>query len=88
MMQFSMVCATAENDHVSQLQSLEAIVAAREEAQIDALFSKYHCRSVYLDVGTSIGTQIRKLYEPELFPGAYVLPHFNRQFGRGLRCAN
>ena len=70
---------------IAQLQSLEALEAAHEEAQIDLLFRQFRCTSVYLDVGTSVGTQIRKLYEPELFPGASVLRHFSRLFGRA-RC--
>ena len=28
------------------------------------------CWHVYLDVGTNIGVQIRKLFEPERYPGA------------------
>lgn len=27
------------------------------------------CSMVYIDMGTNIGHQIRKLYEPELYPG-------------------
>lgn len=29
-----------------------------------------HCQGLYLDVGTNVGTQIRKLYNPEFFPGS------------------
>lgn len=36
---------------------------------------------MYLDVGTNVGVQIRKLYEPEKFPGAHVLPIFDKYFG-------
>ena len=36
---------------------------------------------MYLDFGTNIGIQIRKLYEPSLFPGAPVLKFFNESFG-------
>jgi len=39
------------------------------------------CRHVYLDMGTNIGIQIRKLYEPHLFPDALVLPIFDKFFG-------
>ena len=45
------------------------------------------CKHVYLDMGTNIGVQIRKLYEPHLFPNASVLPIFDKFFGRqGERC--
>ena len=40
------------------------------------------CRHVYLDVGSNIGVQVRKLYQPELYPGAVVLPVFKEAFGR------
>ena len=39
------------------------------------------CRHVYLDMGTNRGIQIRKLYEPHLFPNAKVLPIFDKFFG-------
>ena len=39
------------------------------------------CQYVYLDVGTNVGVQIRKLYEPELYPGAKMLSFFDEQFG-------
>ena len=39
------------------------------------------CEFVYLDMGTNTGVQIRKLFEPALFPGAAVLPIFDRYFG-------
>ena len=41
------------------------------------------CRFVYLDVGTNIGVQIRKLFEPELYPTQNVSIHqvFDTYFG-------
>merc|ERR1712038_460663 len=39
------------------------------------------CRHVYLDMGTNAGVQIRKLYQPHLFPNASVLPIFDKFFG-------
>jgi len=39
------------------------------------------CRHVYLDMGSNQGIQIRKLYEPQLFPGAPILPIFYKYFG-------
>ena len=39
------------------------------------------CEFVYLDMGTNTGVQIRKLFEPDKFPGAAVLPIFERYFG-------
>ena len=40
------------------------------------------CLNVYLDVGTSVGAQIRKLWEPGFFPLAGVRRHFDEVFGR------
>jgi FkbM family methyltransferase len=47
------------------------------------------CWDVYLDLGTNVGVQIRKVYEPQLFPNAMVLPFFDAFFGDpGLRRAS
>ena len=43
------------------------------------------CHHVYIDLGTNLGVQIRKLYEPHLFPGALALANFDRYFGPGNR---
>jgi len=40
-----------------------------------------HCALIYLDVGTNIGVQVRKLFEPERYPRAQVLPIFDEIFG-------
>ena len=50
-------------------------------AAVDELFRSYRCQSVYLDVGTNIGVQIRKLYEPEKYPNAPALRIFDDVFG-------
>lgn len=39
------------------------------------------CENIYLDVGTNIGVQIRKLFEPEKYPDAKILDGFERIFG-------
>jgi cell division protein FtsL len=52
---------------------------AIEEASKTAGFS--HCRQVYLDVGSNIGVQVRKLFEPSRYPHAEVLPLFDQYFG-------
>ena len=40
------------------------------------------CSMFYLDVGSNIGVQVRKLFEPSRYPGAAVLPVFDEYFGR------
>ena len=39
------------------------------------------CYHVYLDVGSNIGMQVRKLFEPEKYPDAKVHSIFNKNFG-------
>ena len=39
------------------------------------------CRKFYFDVGSNVGVQVRKLYEPEKYPGAAILPFFDEFFG-------
>jgi len=39
------------------------------------------CRKIYLDVGSNLGVQIRKLYTPEKYPNAPALKLFERHFG-------
>ncbi|KAF8056741.1 glutamate--tRNA ligase [Scenedesmus sp. PABB004] len=38
-------------------------------------------QGVYVDVGSNVGVQIRKLFSPQLFPGAAALPVFSEYFG-------
>jgi len=63
--------------------------------QIDACVDIYNtpreadgCRYVYLDCGTNLGVQIRKLFQLELYP-AYpaspILPFFDQYFPRDIR---
>ena len=39
------------------------------------------CYHIYLDVGSNIGNQIRKLFEPEKYPNAPLLAKFDQYFG-------
>jgi FkbM family methyltransferase len=39
------------------------------------------CTSVYLDLGSNIGVNVRKLYEAEKYPGAKLSPLFDKHFG-------
>ena len=40
-----------------------------------------NCSRIYLDVGSNIGVQVRKLYEPAKYTGAAVLHQFTKVFG-------
>ena len=50
-------------------------VGPREKNPLDG------CLHVFLDLGSNRGIQIRKLYQPDLFPDAPVLKIFDRYFG-------
>ena len=39
------------------------------------------CYHVYLDVGSNVGVQVRKLYEQDEYPDALAIPVFNEFFG-------
>jgi hypothetical protein len=39
------------------------------------------CYHIYLDVGSNVGIQVRKLFEPKLYPNANVLSVFETYFG-------
>lgn len=57
-------------------------------AQVRTFFSFLRsgiCKHLYFDMGTNIGMQMRKLYEPQLFPNARSLPYFASTFGTGDR---
>ena len=43
------------------------------------------CQLVYLDMGTNRGIQIRKLFEPDLYPNAHVHSLFDKHFPRNTR---
>ena len=53
----------------------------KKEQEILNFISEGRCKHFYLDFGTNIGIQIRKLYEPSLFPGAPAHSFFNETFG-------
>ena len=68
---------------------LHAITHRRDEAAIARLITTHQCEHVYLDVGSNIGVQIRKLFEPQKYPGAAVHQLFESSFGAasgGSRC--
>ena len=54
--------------------------------QIEDLLSSSQCQDIYMDVGTNIGVQIRKMYEPHHYTGANMLVHFDKLFGPTPRC--
>lgn len=41
----------------------------------------HSCKTIFLDLGSNIGVNVRKLYEPEKYPGAKLLPVLQKFFG-------
>ena len=60
------------------LRSFEPSVQNFVTDDINELDGCYH---VYLDLGSNIGNQVRKIYEPHLFINASLLPIFEKFFG-------
>ncbi|KAH3691129.1 hypothetical protein DPMN_194089 [Dreissena polymorpha] len=52
-----------------------------KEVQSPMIHVNQDCQFVYLDLGSNKGVQIRKLYEPSLYPGAAIIPFFDKLFG-------
>ena len=50
--------------------------------ELNEVIPPKRCRFVYLDFGTNKGVQIRKLYEPWLYPKAPILRFYNKLFGK------
>ena len=52
---------------------------------IDQNINSFHsldgCFHVYLDVGSNVGVQVRKLFEPSFYPGAPFVNVFDKEFG-------
>lgn len=56
-----------------------------QQRKLLAFISAGLCHKVYLDMGTNIGTQIRKLYQPEYYGDAPILPYYDNWFGKDDR---
>lgn len=39
------------------------------------------CRTIFLDVGSSLGVNVRKLFESNRYPGSSLLPYFTKYIG-------
>jgi hypothetical protein len=55
---------------------------------LESYITKGVCEHFYVDMGTNIGIQLRKLYEPQYYPGAEVIPYFDSFYGKGVDSFN
>ena len=68
------------------LQGILGQDMSQDEVRITAFLLRYRCQHVYLDVGSNVGIQIRKLFQPDLYANAKVRPQFDAVFGSSPRC--
>ena len=60
--------------------------ARADERAIYKLVSAFGCTAAYVDVGTNIGVQIRKLFEPHKYRGSEGTRVFEQNFGPPPHC--
>ena len=79
-----------ERAHTRSLSRALHAAATRDEERIAELLATHACQHVYIDVGSNIGVQLRKLFEPAKYPKA-ASTHgvYERYFGPvgDARCA-
>ena len=59
-----------EHAHTRSLSRALHAAATRDEERIAELLATHACQHVYIDVGSNIGVQLRKLFEPAKYPKA------------------
>ena len=80
------VASRGQRDNGPALRAAAAVRAASSALSSKAPWAETiadGCQHVYLDLGSNVGIQVRKLFEPELFPDAAgdSIAVFNRFFG-------
>ena len=79
-----------ERAHTRSLSHALHAAATRDEERIAELLATHACQHVYIDVGSNIGVQLRKLFEPAKYPKAASTHRvYERYFGPvgDARCA-
>ena len=54
--------------------------------RLRSLIRRFGCVAAYLDIGTNIGVQVRKLFEPHRYKGSLFVHIFHQVYG-GVRTA-
>jgi FkbM family methyltransferase len=68
--------------HLHLHENIESPLTKSHLTQLETLLDQFDkCEHIYLDIGTNIGVQIRKLFEPQKFPKALILPYFESFYG-------
>jgi len=84
---------------MEQISDGQVLLRQEERQSLDELFATFKCKHVYLDIGSNIGVQIRKLFEPSKYRGmdkqkvrhsggvtSKALAIFDDVFGEPRRC--
>ena len=66
-----------DNPTLAKLHNMHA----EQKRMLQGILRSGICKHLYIDMGSNIGVQIRKVYQPEGYPGAKVEPTFNQFFG-------
>lgn len=82
-------CSTSDGSSVCALElaQLRALKVSKPHSQHKETVDYDHpqwlknCKKIMLDVGSNIGVNVRKLYEPKKYNGSTLLPHFDKYFG-------
>ena len=80
-----------EENHINKIMSLPGVNQTLLEHHKDQrkklfrILSSGICKHLYIDMGTNIGVQIRKLYEPEKYPGNKIEQHYKYYYGDDRR---
>lgn len=77
--------AAASRTALAALLLLAYVTALQSDPREVPFTIDGNCRHVYIDMGTNRGHQIRKLYEPHLYPANPTEPRFAQYFGSGNR---
>ena len=67
--------ASGDNEHHSD----HSIIQSVDQSKYIPKFQD--CSQIYFDFGSNIGVQTRKIFEPNLYPTAGILKHYNETFG-------
>jgi len=72
-------------DRIQHVETTRSLFGGQKGSKAPVTNILDGCYHVYLDVGSNIGVQVRKLYQPEHFPGAGIINEFRLAFGGDVK---
>ena len=88
LIQYFWFCQSSDHHRFSNPEFPESHTVREKKHTISSYITSGACKHFYFDMGTNIGVQLRKLYEPHYFNGKQkgsVLPFFEKYFGENRR---